>query len=167
MNKTATALCAITLAFPAYAGESHSINWMSTLEDIQATRSATPEDVSAKRLTYPAQLKGAPYHQEYLFNDEGTLKNILYYRSYSTAGNDCAHEYERMVSAYREEFGEPAAPTQVTGDSSNPEAVCESVGAGQLIMKTEWSIDKNSVLTLLLSTWKKTPYVGVSFTPKP
>ena len=99
MNKNAIGLCALALTFSAQAAEPQKINWMATLVEIQAAQPSNPEEVSQSRLTYAGQLKGAPYHQEYLFSDAGKLKNILYYRSYSTANNDCAGEYERMLQA--------------------------------------------------------------------
>ena len=165
LTPAAFALC---LALPVYADGPSAIDWTNTVADIRSQEQVTPQNLSEKRLTYEAELKGEKYHLEYLFGDQGTLINVLYYKAFPADGDDCLREYQRVRSAYHSELGAPKAETTaqrsvLTLYGTGHE--CRAVANGEVAINAEWTLGSASNMNVLLSVWKDKPYVGVSITP--
>jgi hypothetical protein len=167
MMKFTKAALALAVALPVYAEDS-AIDWSSTPADIRSQESSVPQDASDKRITYETIFKGESYHLEYLFGDTGTLVNVLYYKSYPAKGSDCMAEYHRVRKSHEEELGE--ATTEIAPDDSviaeyGAGNECVAVAEGKLAGVTNWTLHSNTNVSVQLSVWKGSPYVGISSTP--
>jgi len=168
MNTLALSFAALALALPSYAAEPVTIDWNSTTADVRSAETLVPQDISDTRITYEVEFKGAQYHQEYLFGDQGTLVNVLYYKSFPADGDDCLAEYRRIRQVYLSDLGDVKLETTLDdslaagyGDGH----ICKGVSEGKLAASTEWPQSDGTLVSVELSVWKGQPYVGISSAP--
>lgn len=166
MKKICSFCITIILSFSVTAEELVSIDWQASKSSIKANATAVLTEDSKNRLTFEQQLFELPFHLEYVFTEQGQLKNVLYYHSVKPEDSNCAEKYEQLKSKLTKQFG--SAETQISSANetivAEPEKLCGFTASGEYSMNSIWTKEKQ-VISFMLSTWKGTPYIGLMFHP--
>ncbi|WP_076414518.1 hypothetical protein [Shewanella sp. UCD-KL12] len=143
-----------------------SIDWHLSFEQVKESQVAKPSDEQANRLTYESELFGTEFHQEFLFTEQGKLKNILFYHSINADSLTCVEQYKQIRKGMVSQFGE----TKLNELSINPlesidrAKLCELTAIGEYKLFSEWP-QANEKVSLVLDTWKGQAYIGLSYHP--
>lgn len=143
-----------------------SIDWSRSLEQIKAAQAVKPSDEQANRLTYEGSLFGTEFHQEFLFTEQGKLKNILFYHSVDADSLTCVEQYKQIKADVVFQLGE----TKLNELSINPlesldrAKLCELTSIGEYKLFSEW-LQATEKVSLVLDTWKGQAYIGLSYYP--
>lgn len=163
------ALTTLVVPFMASSAEQATlarIKWDMTFEQVKKGQAGKPLDENPTRLTYASHLFDLEFHQEFLFNDQGKLVNVLYYKSFSADGVNCASEYEAIKQHVSKVYGDAETIDKSTRDFSQAagETLCSYTSAGEYKLDSLWQ-SSNENISLVLDSWKGTPYVGLSYKP--
>ena len=96
---------AFLVSFSSYSQAGKEINWSVSLEQVKNTETNKLVEEKQRNLTFEARLFDLDFHLEYVFDEEGKLDNILYYRSLSKDSNSCAAEYKSIKELVSKEHG--------------------------------------------------------------
>lgn len=157
--KTITALTVGLLTFQVSANQPlTAIDWQQTISQVKQLQTNKLVDEQPRRLTYQSHLFGAEFEQEFLFNEDGALVNVLYYQSLSAEGNNCTSQYTHFKTSAVKQLGETKTETYGKGID------CKAASIGTYKLYSQWT-KENTQATLKLDTWKGTPYIGLSLVP--
>ncbi len=143
-----------------------SIDWSRSIEQIKASKTTQPSDELPNRLTYKSELFGTEFHQEYLFTEQGKLKNVLLYHSVDADSLTCVEQYKQIKADVVSQFGE----SKLNELSINPlesidrAKICELTSIGEYKLFSEW-LQTDDKVSLVLDTWKGQAYIGLSYYP--
>jgi len=140
------------------------VNWDISFEQVKQSHKIKPEEEIKNRLTYETELFDTAFHKEYIFNGQGKLDNILYYKSFSAQAKNCVSEYNRVKSKLESQYGQTKTDIKsinVLADTPT-EKLCGFTATGEYKLDTKW-VTNNANISFALDTWKGQPYVGVSF----
>ena len=166
MKKICSFCITIILSFSVAAEELVAIDWQASKSSIKLNTNAVLTEDSKNRLTFEQQLFELPFHLEYVFTEQGQLKNVLYYHSVKPEDINCAEKYEQLKNKLMKQLGK--TDTQISSANekilTEPEKLCAFTANGEYSMNSIWTKEKQ-VISFMLSTWKGTPYIGLMFHP--
>ncbi|NRA83447.1 MAG: hypothetical protein HRU22_06655 [Gammaproteobacteria bacterium] len=147
------------VSFQAHANQPNfSINWQHDINQIKASQTNKLVEIQAHRLTYKSELFNEEFEQEFLFNQQGKLSNVLYYKSFKVTDENCVSQYKYFKDAATKQFGQ--SETVAEGDIAS----CQSAANAQYRLTSLWQTNSEKV-SLKLNTWKGVPYIGLSIEP--
>ncbi|WP_068547206.1 hypothetical protein [Thalassotalea crassostreae] len=142
------------------------VNWLQNLNQVKQDQSQQPEDELANRLTYKSELFDIEFHQEFLFDDQGKLKNVLFYKGISKDNSTCVDDYESIKKLVEQQYGKVETASNTYTDLTNTpkEQLCKHAADGVYQLESKWTTD-NSNISFVLNTWKGQAYIGLSYKP--
>ncbi|MEW6999371.1 hypothetical protein AADZ86_16920 [Colwelliaceae bacterium BS250] len=170
MNVSKSTLIATTFliagVFTAQAATLTDVNWQQNAAQIKQQHKSPPDEDIPTRLTYKSQLFKMDFHKEYLFNKDGQLVNVLYYKSLAATANNCLSDYEKVKAEIVQSFGEKDTEVKryVDFDTADARLICKNTADGTYQLDTKWQT-KNSTFSLVLATWKGQGYIGITYKP--
>ncbi|WNC71353.1 hypothetical protein RGQ13_14640 [Thalassotalea psychrophila] len=143
-----------------------AINWNLSFSEVKQSHKTKPDDEIPTRITYESHLFNIEFHKEYLFNDDGVLVNILYYKGFTAEATDCVSAYNEVKAEVEKQYGDAKVVTNNSVDLStvNAEHLCQLTSKGDYKLNSEWTND-NANISFVLDAWKGQAYMGLSYKP--
>jgi len=143
--------------------ETH-VDWSANMATIKETSKDKFIEEKQRSLTFETQLFDLDFNLEYIFDEGGKLNHILYYRSFSPQSVNCIEEYHFIKTEVIKEIGSAKTTKNIYNDKIDASSteVCGYVATGEYGLNTEWK-GKPENTSLVLSTWKGRPYIGLSY----
>jgi len=141
-----------------------NVDWSANMTTIKETSKDKFIEEKQRSLTFETQLFDLNFNLEYIFDNDGKLNHILFYRSFSPQSANCIEEYHFIKTEVVKQNGSAKTIESVYNDKIDASSteVCEFVATGEYGLNTEWKGESESA-SLVLSTWKGTPYIGLSY----
>jgi len=164
-NKVLIATTLLFSSFFSYAQAEKKINWLASFEQVKSEETNKLIEEKQRNLTFETRLFDLDFHLEYVFDEQGKLDNILYYRSLSKDANNCAAEYITIKNMVIEEHGTAKTQESIYNDKAkdSSERLCNYAATGEYKLETAWK-GQTEDISLVLNTWKGTPYIGLYYT---
>lgn len=143
-----------------------AINWNQSFSEVKQSHQTKPDDEIPTRITYESHLFNIEFHKEYLFNDDGVLVNVLYYKGFTAEATDCVSAYNEVKAEVEKQYGEAktAINNKVSLSTENTEQLCQLTSKGDYKLNSEWTND-NANISFVLDAWKGLAYMGLSYKP--
>ncbi|WOH37471.1 hypothetical protein RI844_19250 [Thalassotalea fonticola] len=143
-----------------------AIDWSQSYSEVKQSHTTKPDDEIPTRITYESHLFDIEFHKEYLFNNDGKLVNVLYYKGFSAEATNCVSAYEEVKAEVEKQYGVAKIVTNNKVDLAtvNVEQLCQSTSKGDYKLNSEWKND-NANISFVLDSWKGQAYMGLSYKP--
>jgi len=163
-NKALITLASLLLGFASFTQASAEINWSVSLEQVKSTEKNKLIEEKQRNLTFETSLFELDFHLEYVFDEQGKLDNVLYYRSLSKDANSCTKEYNAIKDMVITEQGAAETQESIYNEKAKDptEKLCSYAATGEYQLETTWQ-GKAADISLVLNTWKGTPYIGLYY----
>ena len=154
----------LLLGFSSSARASSEIDWSVSFEQVKNTQQNKLIEQKQRNLTFETRLYELDFHLEYVFDEQGKLDNVLYYRSLSKDSKSCAQEYNAIKDRVITEQGTAKTQESVYNEAAkdSAEKLCSYAATGEYQLETAWQ-GKTADISLVLNTWKGTPYIGLYY----
>jgi len=166
MNKKITLITLVSLfiSFSSLSQADKKINWLASFEQVKSEEENKLVEEKQRNLTFEAQLFDLDFHLEYVFDAQGKLDNVLYYRSLSKDSNSCVVDYNAIKGLISKNHGTAKTEKSVYNDEAkdSSEILCSFAATGEYKLETNWK-GQTEDISLVLNTWKGTAYIGLYY----
>jgi len=165
INKALIATALLFASFLSYGHTDKKIDWSASLSQVKSNEINKLIEEKESNLTFETRLFDLDFHLEYVFDEQGKLDNILYYRSLSKDSNSCVTDYNAIKDLVSEEHGTAKTEKSVYNDEAkdSSEILCSFAATGEYKLDTKWKGQAEDI-SLVLNTWKGTAYIGLYYT---
>jgi len=163
-NQTLITMASLLLSFSSYSQAEQVINWSASLEQVKSEEKNKLLEQKGSNLTFETRLFDLAFHLEYVFNEQGKLDNVLYYRSLDKNANSCVSDYTAIKNKVSAKYGKAKTEETIYNDKAkgSPDNVCSFAATGEYKLDTNWK-GQTEDINLVLNTWKGTPYIGLYY----
>jgi len=156
----------LSITFAEHSNATTIIDWSGSKESVKNTSKNKLVEEKPNSLTFEARLFELDFNLEYIFDGEGKLNHILYYRSFLPGISDCVAQYQSIKAVVEKQQGNAETIENIYNDKIDTSAadLCKYVATGEYKLETNWQ-GKSENTNLVMSTWKGTPYIGLSYSP--
>lgn len=142
-----------------------TINWSASLEQVKNEEKNNLVEEKQHSLTFATRLFELDFHLEYVFDAQGKLNNVLYYRTLANDATNCADEYDAIKVKISDVHGIANTQESIYNEKAKnaSEQLCSFAATGEYKLDTLWK-GQTEDISLVLNTWKGTPYIGLSYT---
>lgn len=164
-NIALIATAALLISFSNSSQAEKKINWSASFEQVKSEETNKLVEEKQRNLTFETRLFDLDFHLEYVFDEQGKLNNILYYRSLSKDSNSCVTNYNTIKNFVSEAHGTAKTEESIYNDKAkdSPEMLCGFAATGEYKLDTKWQ-GQTEDISLVLNTWKGTAYIGLYYT---
>jgi len=164
-NIALIATASLLISFSNSSQAEKKINWSASFEQVKSEETNKLIEEKKRNLTFETRLFDLDFHLEYVFDEQGKLDNILYYRSLSKDSNSCVTNYNAIKNFVSEEHGTAKTEESIYNDKVkvSPEMLCGFAATGEYKLDTKWQ-GQTEDISLVLNTWKGTAYIGLYYT---
>jgi len=158
-------MVSILISFSNTSQAQKTINWSTSFEKVKSEEKNKLLEEKQRNLTFEARLFDLDFHLEYVFDEQGKLDNVLYYRSLSKDSNTCVLDYNAIKELISKDHGTAKTEESVYNDKANDssEMLCTFAATGEYKLETKWKGETEDI-SLVLNTWKGTAYIGLYYT---
>lgn len=166
MNKNIVLITAslLVISFSHFSQAKVKVDWSVSLAQVKIEEKNKLVEEKQRNLTFETRLFDLDFHLEYVFDEQGKLDNILYYRSLSKDSTSCASDYNDIKKMVSKEHGMAKTLESVYNDKAknSSEKLCSFAATGEYTLDTKWK-GQTEDISLVLNTWKGTPYIGLYY----
>lgn len=164
MHKLLMIITLFVTSFFSFAQNEKRIDWTLSMEQVKSEEKNKLLEEKQRNLTFEARLYDLDFHLEYVFDEQGKLDNILYYRSLTVDEQNCISEYHSIKNKVSQEFGTTKTQESVYNDKAkdSAEKLCSFAATGEYKLETTWKGQAVDI-ELVLNTWKGIPYIGLYY----
>jgi len=163
-NKALITMASLLLSVSSYSQAEQAIDWSASLEQVKSEETNKLLEQKGSNLTFETRLFDLEFHLEYVFNEQGKLDNVLYYRSLDKTANTCVSDYTAIKHKVSAKYGTAKTEESIYNDKAkgSPENICTFAATGEYKLDTNWK-GQTEDINLVLNTWKGTPYIGLYY----
>jgi len=165
IKKLLIVIALFATSFFSFSHAEKKINWSLSINQVKSEEKNKLIEEKQRNLTFETRLFDLDFHLEYVFDQQGKLDNILYYRSLAKDSNSCVINYNAIKELISEQHGMAKTQESVYNDKAkdSSEMLCSFAATGEYKLETKWK-GQTEDISLVLNTWKGTAYIGLYYT---